>query len=91
VLQIDVNGYAAGGTVARGRLATAVAECRGQEVCQFANLAGRGIDRGQRDGESFLHIVVQIFYHARALPAYKCQLRSLDFDGYDIPRLNTSL
>ena len=64
LLQVNVNGHAAGGTVGWGRLATAVAGCRRQEVDQFANLAERGIDRGQRDRESFLYRVVQIFYHA---------------------------
>src|SRR4029434_2724899 len=77
VLQVNVNGHAVGGTVARGRLPTAVAGCRGQEIGQFTNLAGRGIDRGQGERESFLYIVVRIFYHACALPAYKRQLRSL--------------
>ena len=77
LLQVNVNGHTAGGTVARGRLATAVTGRRGQEIGQFTNLAERVIDRGQSDRESFLHIVVQIFYHARLSPAYKCQLRSL--------------
>jgi len=88
VLQVNVNGHTAGGTVARGRLATAVAGRRGQEIGQFTNLAGRGIDRGQGEGESFLHIVVRIFYHARALPAYKRQLRSLNFARHEISRHN---
>ena len=61
VIQINVERHAGGGREAGRDLAAAVAGRCGQEIGQFTNLAGRGIDRGQGDKQSFLHISVQIF------------------------------
>jgi hypothetical protein len=69
VIQIDVEGHAGGRTVAWCHLAAAVAGYSRQEVCQFANLAERGIDGQCEETESFLGRVVHSFYHAIAVPA----------------------